>query len=86
MEKVYKLSNQVSTFALCCIIYSALVILLSRAVRFTLSVLLAVWQWAITKHNFTPGDDEDPVIMTGAQYLCFAMVCVVTAIVLSVKF
>ena len=86
MEKAYTLAKQVSTFALCCIIFSALVILCGRAVRFTLSVLRAVWRWIVTKHNFTPGDDEDPVTFTGAQYLCFALFCIVVVFVLSIKF
>ncbi len=85
MEKAYTLAKQVSTFALCCIIFSALVILCGRAVRFTLSVLRAVWRWIVTKHNFTPGD-EDPLTLTGAQYLCFAVVGFVIVFVLSIKF
>ena len=86
MEKAYNLSKQVSTFALCCIILSALAVLLQRSVRFTLSVLRAVWRWIVTKHNFTPGDDEDPVVLTGAQYLGFALLCFVVVFVLSIKF
>lgn len=85
MEKAYTLAKQVSTFALCFIIFSALAILFGRAVRFTLSVLRAVWRWIITKHNFTPGD-EDPVTLTGAQYLCFALLCFVVVFMLSIKF
>lgn len=86
MEKAYNLSKQVSTFSLCCIILSALAILLQRAIRFTLSVLRAVWRWIVTKHNFTPGDDEDPVVLTGAQYLGFALLCFVVVFMLSIKF
>lgn len=86
MEKAYTLAKRVSTFTLCCIIFSALVILLSRAVRFTLSVFRAVWRWIVTKHNFTPGDDEDPVTFTGAQYLCIVLLCFVIVFVLSIKF
>lgn len=85
MEKAYNLTKQVGTFALCCIILSALAILAHRFVLFTLSVLRAVWRWIITKHNFTPGD-EDPVTMTGAQYLCFALVGAVIVFILSIKF
>lgn len=86
MEKAYTLAKQVSTFALCCIILTALAILARRFVLFTLSVLRAVWQWIVTKHNFTPGDDEDPVTLTGAQYLCFVLLGVVVVFVLSIKF
>lgn len=86
MEKAYNLPKQVSTFALCCIILSALAILSRRAVRFMFSALRAVWCWLKTKHNFTPGDDEDPVMLTGAQYLGFAVLCLVSVFVLSIKF
>lgn len=86
MEKAYNLTKQVSTFALCCIILSALAILVRRSVIFTLSVLRAFWHWIETKHNFTPGDDEDPVTLTGAQYLCFALLSLAIVFVLSIKF
>lgn len=86
MEKAYNLSKQVSMFSLCYIILSALAVLLQRSVRFTLSVLRAVWRWIVTKHNFTPGDDEDPVVLTGAQYLCFAVLCFVVVCMLSIQF
>lgn len=85
MEKAYNLTKQVGTVALCCIILTALAILARRFVLFTLSVLRAVWHWIVTKHNFTPGD-EDPVTMTGAQYLCFALVGAVIVFILSIKF
>lgn len=85
MEKAYTLKNQVGTFALCRLILLALAILFGRAVRFTLLVFLAVWRWIITKHNFTPGD-EDPVTLTGAQYIGFVLLCFVVVFVLSIKF
>lgn len=86
MDKAYILPKQVGTFALCCIILSALAILSRRAVRFMLSAIRAVWRWSVTKHNFTPGDDDDPVVLTGAQYICFAFAVIVFVFVLSIKF
>ena len=86
MDKAYILPKQVSTSALCCIILSALAILSRRAVRFMLSAIRAVWCWLKTKHNFTPGDDEEPVVLTGAQYICFAFAVIVFVFVLSIKF
>ena len=86
MEKAYTSTKQVSTFALCCIILSALAILSRRAVRFMLSFLRAVWRWLKTKHNFTPGDDEDPVLLTGAQYLGFVLLSVAAVFVISIRF
>lgn len=86
MEKAYTPEKQASTFALCCLILSALAILSRRAVRFMLSALRAVWRWTVTKHNFTPGDDEDPVTLTGAQYICFAFAAIVVVFLLSIQF
>ena len=86
MEKAYASAKQVSTLALFCIIISALAILLHRAVSFMLSALRAVWRWIVTKHNFTPGDDEDPVLLTGAQYLGFVLLSVAAVFVISIRF
>ena len=86
MEKAYNLPKQVSTFALCCLILSALAILSRRAVRFMLLAIRAVWRWTVTKHNFTPGDDGDPVLLTGAQYLGFVLLSVAAVFVISIRF
>ena len=86
MDKTYNINKQVGTFGLCCIIFSALAILLRRAVCSVLSFLRAVWQWSVTKHNFTPGDDEDPVLLTGAQYLGFVLLSVAAVFVISIRF
>lgn len=85
MEKAYNLPKQVSTFALCCIILSALAILSRLSVRFMISAIRAVWRWLETKHNFTPGD-EDPVLLTGAQYLGFVLLSVAAVFVISIRF
>ena len=86
MEKAYNLPKQVSTFSLCCIILSALAVLFQRTIRFTLSVLRAFWCWLKTKHNFTPGDNEDPVMLTGVQYLGFVLLSVAAVFVISIRF
>ena len=86
MDKTYNITKQVSTFALCCLIFSALAILSRRAVRFMLLAIRAVWRWTVTKHNFTPGDDEDPVMLTGAQYLGFVLLSVAAVFVISIRF
>lgn len=40
-------------------------------------------QWLNTRHNFA--DKEEPVIMTGWQYLGFSVLVMFVAIVLSIK-
>lgn len=44
---------------------------------------LNVCQWLSSRHNFT--DEEDPVIMTGWQYLGFGVVVMFVAMVISIK-
>ena len=86
MDKTYNINKQVGTFGLCCVIISALAILSCRAACSVLSLLRAVWGWLKTKHNFTPGDDEDPVLLTGAQYLGFVLLSVAAVFVISIRF
>ena len=86
MDKTYNINKQVGTFGLCCVIISALAILSVRAACSVLSLLRAVWCWLKTKHNFTPGDDEDPVLLTGAQYLGFVLLSVAAVFVISIRF
>ncbi|MDY4406039.1 MAG: hypothetical protein SPE55_03105 [Sodaliphilus sp.] len=44
---------------------------------------LGACQWLNSRHNFT--DEEDPVIMTGWQYLGFGVVVVFVAMAVSIK-
>ena len=44
---------------------------------------LGACQWLNSRHNFT--DEEDPVIMTGWQYLGFGVVVMVVAMAASIK-
>lgn len=43
----------------------------------------SVCQWLNTRHNFT--DQEDPLIMTGWQYLGFGVMVMFVAMVISIK-
>lgn len=64
-----------------CLVYVLQIIaqVLSLAQRATLSVC----QWLNSRHNFA--DQEDPVIMTGWQYLGFGVVVMFVAMVVSIK-
>ena len=44
---------------------------------------LRACQWLNTRHNFT--DKEEPVIMTGWQYLGFSVLVIFVSVVLSIQ-
>lgn len=44
---------------------------------------LSVCQWLNSRHNFT--DQDDPVIMTGWQYLGFGVVVMFVAMIVCIK-
>ncbi len=45
--------------------------------------MLRACQWLNSRHNFA--DKEEPVLMTGWQYIGFAMLAFVVSIVLSIR-
>ena len=55
----------------------------AAALRTAHRVTIAVCQWLNSRHNFT--DEEDPVIMTGWQYLGFGVVVMFVAMVLCIN-
>lgn len=46
-------------------------------------IMLRACQWLNSRHNFT--DKEEPVVMTGWQYIGFAVLMFVVSIVLSIR-
>lgn len=56
---------------------------IAKALDLAQRAALGVCQWLNTRHNFT--DEEDPVIMTGWQYLGFGVVVMFVTMVISIK-
>lgn len=56
---------------------------IAKALDLAQRAALGVCQWLNTRHNFT--DEEDPVIMTGWQYLGFGVVVMFVTTVISIK-
>lgn len=85
MEKT-DLSPSTSTAELCGFIFAACFLLLRRAYYHILAAVRAAAKWLKTKHNFTPNDDDgDIVIMTGYQYILFAVAVFLMCMILSIK-
>ena len=55
----------------------------AAALRAALRATIAVCQWLNSRHNFT--DKEDPVIMTGWQYLGFGVVVMFMAMLMCIE-
>lgn len=55
----------------------------AAALRAAHRATIAVCQWLNSRHNFT--DEDDPVIMTGWQYLGFGVVVMFIAMVLCIE-
>lgn len=87
MNKAYNIA-QSSTAALCGLILSALVILLRRAIKRTLSALRGGIAWLQAEHNFTPfeADESEKVYLSGWQYLIYSAAAVVVCVILSIQF
>lgn len=64
-----------------CLVYVLQTI--AKALDMAQRAALSVCQWLNSRHNFT--DEEDPVIMTGWQYLGFGMVVMFMAMVMCIK-
>lgn len=56
---------------------------MAKAFGFAQRATLCACQWLNTRHNFT--DEEDPMIMTGWQYLGFGVLVMFVAMVISIK-
>lgn len=56
---------------------------MAKAFGFAQRAALGMCQWLNTRHNFT--DEEDPLIMTGWQYLGFGALVMFVATVISIK-
>ena len=56
---------------------------MAKAFGFTQRAALGACLWLNSRHNFT--DEDDPVIMTGWQYLGFGVVVVFVAMAASIK-
>lgn len=56
---------------------------MAKAFGLAQRAVLSVCQWLNTRHNFA--DQEDPLIMTGWQYLGFGVMVMFVAMVISIK-
>ena len=82
MEKITNISGA-STPVLCGLIFAAVSVLIGRAYLCTVRALKAAGTWLKARHNFA--DRDDPVIMTGYQYIFFGLVVCLVCMILSLR-
>lgn len=75
--------SRTSTAALWGLIFTACAILCRRAYVEARKRCKAARVWLQSRHDFS--DDDEPVTLTGWQYLCFALACVFACLVLSIE-
>ena len=74
-------AKSIGRCAALCLVYVLQTI--AKALYLAQRAALSVCQWLNSRHNFT--DEEDPVIMTGWQYLGFGMVVMFVAMIVSIN-
>lgn len=79
------ITPRTSTADLCAAFAAVCGLLLRRACLRTLAAVRTAEKWLKTRHSFMQDDDEEPVIMTGYQYILFAVVCCLVFMALSIK-
>ena len=84
MEHNMTILHRTSTPTLLGLIFAACAVLCGRAHLCTVRALKAAGTWLKTPHNFA--DREEPVIMTGYQYICFGLVVCAVCLALSIKY
>ena len=83
MEHNTTILHRTSTPALFGIIFAACAVLCGRAYTGTVHGLKVARTWLKARHNFA--DSEEPVIMTGYQYICFGLAVCAVCLALSIK-
>lgn len=74
-------AKSIGRCAALCLVYVLQTI--AKALDLAQRAAMSACQWLNSRHNFA--DEEDPVIMTGWQYLCFGVVVMFAAMLLCIN-
>ena len=85
MAQNITISCTTGTRALLTALFAVFVLLANRMVKNALAALKTVCQWLQTQHSFY-GQDGDPILCTGWQFVGYNIIAAVVAILLCIEY
>lgn len=85
MAQNITISRTTGTRALLTALFAIVVLLVARTVKNALTTLKTVRQWLQTQHSFY-GQDGDPILCTGWQFVGYNIIAAVVAILLCIEY
>lgn len=85
MAPTITISRTTGTRALLTALFAIVVLLVTRTVKNVLTALKTSRQWLRTQHSFW-GEDGDPILCTGWQFVGYNIIAVVVAILLCIEY
>lgn len=79
------ISRTTGTRALLTALFAVIVLLVTRMVKNALAILKTSCQWLQARHSFY-GQDGDPILCTGWQFVGYNIVAAVVALLLCVEY
>ena len=87
MNRTVSINQKSNTIAIVIAIMQLVCILAYRMTAKVRNLLKMVHTWLVSNHTFVDDDDEsEKVVMTGYQYIKFAVIVTIVAFILSIKF
>ena len=85
MAPTITISRTTGTRALLTALFAIVVLLVARTVKNALTAFKTVRQWLQTQHSFY-GQDGDPILGTGWQFVGYNIIAAVVAILLCIEY
>lgn len=85
MAPTITISRTTSTRALLTVLFAVVVLLVTRMAKNALTALKTARQWLQSQHSFY-GEDGDPILCTGWQFVGYNIIAAVVAILLCIEY
>lgn len=85
MAPTITISRTTSTRALLTVLFAVVVLLVTRMAKNALTALKTARQWLQLQHSFY-GEDGDPILCTGWQFVGYNIIAAVVAILLCIEY
>lgn len=85
MAQNITISRTTGARALLAVLFAVVSLLVTRTSKNALAALKTAGQWLLVQHNFY-GQDGDPILCTGWQFVGYNIMAAVVAILLCIKY